>query len=517
MSSLLKWLLLASAGIVSIPAHADGRTWFDGKALRTQAHAVMAELRSAESYGLDTLRYTLEIPAAQVQRVLEVDGVDDASRERFDAALNGAVAQFLADLRDGRVGPEAAGFHLPRTTEPFDAERATRQLAESTDVRAAIAALEPSLLPYRRLKEALAQYRELAARRDLIPLPPPTRRSLREGDVYEGSARLRALLLALGDLGPGECAETNAAFDECLVQGVRGFQKRHGLVEDGVLGLRTFAQLNVPLDRRVRQIELTMERWRWISALQKPDIVVNVPQFALYALPRPERGETSVIEMRVIVGQSGPDKRTPVFTEAIEYVIFQPFWDVPASIMRRELLPLIRKDPSYLARNDMEIVRGGSDTAKAIEPTDQVLDELAAGKLRLRQRPGAKNALGSVKFIMPNPHDVYLHATPNIELFERTGRAFSHGCIRVSQPALLAEYVLKSAPGDWSAEAVEAALCDPATRRVDLTTPVSVLIFYGTAVVSQSEGIMFFEDLYGHDRRLDDLLRKTSAKTPKTR
>lgn len=516
MSSILKCLLLASAGIASISAHADGLTWFDGTTLRAQAHSVMAELRSAESYGLDARRYTLDVPAAQVQRVLEVDGVDSALRKRFDDALSIAVTQFLADLRDGRVKPEAAGFHLPRTTEPFDAEQATRQLAQSTDVRAAIASFEPSVLPYRRLKEALRQYRELAARHELVPLPPPTRRSLREGDVYEGSTRLRALLLALGDLEPGGCAETTTAFDECLAQGVRRFQKRHGLVEDGVLGARTFAQLNVPLDRRVRQIELTMERWRWISALQKPDIVVNVPQFVLFALPRPAFGETNVIEMRVIVGQSGPDKRTPVFAEAIEYVIFQPFWDVPASIMRRELLPLIRKDPAYLARNDMEIVRGWSDAAKAIEPTDEVLDELAAGKLRLRQRPGAKNALGSVKFIMPNPHNVYLHATPNVELFERASRAFSHGCIRVSQPALLAEYVLKSAPGDWSAEAIEAALCDPATRRVDLTTPVSVLIFYGTAVVSQSEGILFFEDLYGHDRRLDGLLRKTSAKTPNT-
>ena len=156
--------------------------------------------------------------------------------------------------------------------------------------------------------------------------------------------------------------------------------------------------------------------------------------------------------------------------------------------------------------SEAQIVEGLRDGR--FEPTDEVLDRLAAGELRLRQRPGAKNALGSIKFIMPNPHNVYLHATPNVELFERTARAFSHGCIRVSEPALLAEYVLKNAPGDWSAEAVEAALCDPATRRVDLATPVPVLIFYGTAVVSQSEGVMFFEDLYGQDANFRDVAHK---------
>lgn len=511
-SAIVRPLLLASACIVSTHAHATDLTWFDGKTLRAQANAVMAELRSAESYGLDPDRYPLDIPAAQARQVLAHDDVDDELRKRFDDALSRAAAQFLEDLRNGRVSPEAVGFHLPRTTGPFDAAQAARRLAVAADVRTAIAAHEPSVLPYRRLKATLARYRELAERDDLAPLPALPRRSLRAGDAYEGAARLRTLLIAFGDLDEGACAETIVEFDDCLAGGLRRFQRRHGLVEDGILGPRTFAQLNVPLHRRVRQIELTMERWRWISALQKPDIVVNVPQFVLYALPRPQLGETNVIEMRVIVGQSSPHLRTPVFAEAIEYVIFQPFWDVPASITRRELLPLIRKDPSYLARNDMEIVRGWSDTAKAIEPTDEVLDRLAAGELRLRQRPGAKNALGSIKFIMPNPHNVYLHATPNVELFERTARAFSHGCIRVSEPALLAEYVLKNAPGDWSAEAVEAALCDPATRRVDLATPVPVLIFYGTAVVSQSEGVMFFEDLYGHDRRLDGLLRKLSAK-----
>lgn len=506
--SVVKVLPLAWVCTVATSANASDLTWFAGDSLRAQAHTIVAEMRSAESYGLDSRRYVLGIPADHVQKVLEGDDVEDAIRERFDEALIRAVAQFLSDLRHGRVTPASVGFHLQKMPDPFVADVAARDLASASDVHAAIAVYEPAALPYRRLKAALADYRKLAQREDLSPPSPPMRRSIREGDSYDGAHRLRQLLLALGDLEQGTCTEASAAvFDACLAQAIRRFQARHGLVEDGILGPRTRDALGVPLRHRVRQIELTMERWRWTSTLQRPDILVNVPQFVLYALPRSKFGETDAIEMRVIVGQSADEMRTPVFAEAIEYVIFQPFWDVPSSITRRELLPLIRKDPSYLARNDMEIVRGWSDNAAPIPPSAGALEELAAGKLRLRQRPGSKNALGSVKFMLPNPHNVYLHATPNIDLFEQPTRAFSHGCIRVSNPALLAEYVLKHAAGDWSAEAVEAALCEPTTKRVDLKTPIPVLIFYGTAVTT-SRGTLFFEDIYGHDQRLDRLLRQ---------
>ncbi len=511
MAVVVKVLPLAWFGIFPSPIRADDLVWFQGQALSAQARAVLAELQAVETYGLDSVRYRDGITAADLQRVLTSSDLE--VRERFDVALSNAVARFLTDLRYGRVGPDAAGFNLPKMPATFDAEFAARELASAADVRAAITSYEPTALPYRRLKQGLAQYRELALRNDSAPLPAPTRRSLREGDSYDGVAQLRKVLRTFGDLEQGTCEEAQpAVLDACLTQALRRFQKRHGLIEDGILGPRTLDALNVPLERRVRQIELTMERWRWTSTLQKPDIVINVPQFVLYALPRTQHGESSVLEIRVIVGKVGPQMQTPVFADEIEYLIFQPYWDVPASITRRELLPLIRRDASYLARNDMEIVRGSSETARPIAPTPEVLEKLAAGELRLQQRPGAKNALGSIKFILPNPHNVYLHATPNIELFEQATRAFSHGCIRVSEPALLAEYVLKSSSGEWNLESIQAALCDPKTRRVDLATPIPVLIFYGTAVVTSADGIMFFDDIYGHDRRLDELLRSDSAK-----
>ena len=510
---VVRVLLLAWFGFLSSPTRADDLVWFHGQALSPQARAALAELQGAETYGLDSVRYEDGITVADLQRVLTPSELE--MRERFDVALSSAVARFLTDLRYGRVGPDAAGLDLPKMPDSFDAELAALGLASAADVRAAIASYEPPALPYRRLKQALAQYRELALRDDRAPLPVPAQRSIREGDSYAGAVQLHTMLRRFGDLEQGTCTQAQpVVFDACLTQALRRFQKRHGLLEDGILGPRTLDALNVPLERRVRQIELTMERWRWTSTLRRPDIVVNVPQFVLHALPRTQHGESSALEIRVIVGKSGSQMRTPVFADEIEYLIFQPYWDVPLSITRRELLPLIRRDASYLGRNDMEIVRGSSDSARPIAPTPEALEKLAAGELRLRQRPGAKNALGSIKFILPNPHNVYLHATPNIELFDQATRAFSHGCIRISEPALLAEYVLKNSSGEWNLESIQAALCEPKTRRVDLARPIPVLIFYGTAVVTSADGIMFFDDIYGHDRRLDELLRSDSAKPP---
>lgn len=481
--------------------------WFDDGKLSPQARVMIETLRSAESYGLRSESYALARSADETSRVLAGEALDEGTRLQLDAALSAAVARFLKDLHYGRVNPRATGFNLPEARDGFDVQAAIRELAASRDVGATIRSYEPRPVPYHRLKDALQRYRALAARGDLTP-PPASANAIREGDRYEGLPQLRRLLVALGDLDEASVAEdtTEPALDAATTEAVRRFQRRHGLDADGVLGRRTFAALAVPLERRVRQIELTLERWRWTSSLTRPDIVVNVPQFTLFALPRLNSSDTTVLEMPVIVGQSTPHMRTPIFVAAIEYVVFQPFWDVPASITRRELLPLIRKDISYLTRHRMEIVRGFGDDAPALSPTPDVLDQLARGEVRLRQRPGPGNSLGSIKFMMPNPYNVYLHATPNVNLFERSQRAFSHGCIRVSQPALLAKYVLENATQEWTMESIEAALCDSTTRRVNLKTPVPVLIFYGTAAVSKEIGDMFFDDIYGHDARLERLL-----------
>lgn len=503
--ALTVWLLGGGAALYA----AEAPVWIDDARPTAQARELMHVFAQAEAFGLWPSDYALGLTASELHTV-QSGAADAALQARFEAALTQAASRFVRHLHSGRIPPRAAGFALPAVHQPFEPAHAVGELARADDVRQVVGSLEPRPRPYHLLKEALSRYRQFARTPQLNALPALPSRSLRIGDEYLGAPRLRALLLALGDLDSARAAahEDEQRIDEQLTIAVEHFQRRHGLEPDGVLGSRTWAALTTPFAQRVHQIELTLERWRWTTALQRPDIVVNIPQFMLYALPRATGPGDELLEMPVIVGQSYPHMRTPVFAAAIQRVIFQPYWDVPPGILQRELLPLIRKNPAYLARNDMEIVRGPGDDAVVVEPTPAAIAALARGELRLRQRPGPKNALGPVKFVLPNPYNVYLHATPELRLFERSRRAFSHGCIRVSKPAALAHYVLRNAPGDWSPEAIEAAMCGSQTLRVDLITPVRVLVFYGTAAATQSTGVMFFEDLYGYDRKLAALLAR---------
>ena len=499
---IVRIVTLLATTTVSQPALAD-LLWFRDGRLTSQGHELIATLRLAQSFGLRAEDYALPISETD-RRALDTGRPDVASQARLDASLTQTVERFVRDLRYGRVSAKQMGFDLPAPASLTSSLEVAHALASAADVAAAIADYEPRARPYRRLKQALAEYRELATH-PLTPLSP-IKKSIRPGDPFLEAPTLREHLRVLGDLPSNEISETSATLDDTLVLGLKRFQDRHGLEPDGILGKRTFETLATPIDVRVRQIELTMERWRWTSVMQRPNIVVNIPQFMLIALPR-DSSETT-IEMRVIVGQSTLHTRTPIFTAQMRHVVFQPYWDVPPSIATKELLPLIRKDPSYLDKHHMELVRGQSDNSPIVPATPEAIEELASGKLRIRQRPGADNALGPVKFMFPNPYNVYLHSTPAQELFLLSRRAFSHGCVRVSDPVRLAEYVLKNAPEPWSVGDIEAAMCGPANRRVNLSRPLEVMIFYGTAVATESNGVMFVDDLYGHDRRLADALAK---------
>lgn len=478
--------------------------WLDGLHLARQATLVLEGLRRAEVYGLQPRDYELALQAGDVDAVLA--GRADADvRRRFDAALSQAASRFMSDLHKGRVDPRRAGFDLPSAKDAFDATLGLRRLASSPDVTATLESFEPSLPPYKHLKAALGQYRALAEQPQLTLLPPLPSRSIKAGDPYAGAPQLRGLLRAVGDLTSDESANATT-IDATLVRAIQSFQRRHGLAVDGVIGPRTFAALTMPFSRRVQQIILSMERWRWLAAVERPNIVINIPQYMLFALPRADGPASEMLEMRVIVGKTYPYTRTPVFTTRITHVVFQPYWDVPRGILMRELLPRIRADESFLDRHHMEIVQGSGDDARAVQPTPAAIESLAGGQFRLRQRPGPDNALGAVKLVMPNPYAVYLHATPEQALFERAQRTFSHGCIRVSEPAALVAYVLRGASETWDSKAIDDALCGHKTFRVAVERPVSVAVFYTTAVATQSDGMLFFDDIYGHDRKLEQLL-----------
>jgi murein L,D-transpeptidase YcbB/YkuD len=264
----------------------------------------------------------------------------------------------------------------------------------------------------------------------------------------------------------------------------------------------------------VRQIELTLERWRWLPAFASPPIIVNIPQFRLFAFATLADRAASILQMPVIVGQAYPRKETPIFVGELQYVIFRPYWDVPRSITLREMLPKIAMNAGYLERNHLEIVAGDTEETTALAPTPERIAALAAGSLRLRQLPGADNALGLIKFIFPNAHDVYLHSTPAQGLFAAARRAFSHGCIRVSDPVALASFVLRATPGDWSAARVSDAMQQGApNHRVALRQSVPVMILYGTVMATEAGPVEFFDDIYGQDQKLERLLELPATAT----
>lgn len=476
--------------------------WVRDGQLTRQAHEVLDAMRRVEDFGLAAEDF------APLLAVIEADGVS-ADPGRLEESMSAAALRLIDQLHDGRVDPRAAGYALHRRRAPLDRAAALRRLASADDALAVLETFEPRSSQYRALKQALARYRGL--RTDLTSLPPPANSSLEAGDSYDGAEKLRWLLAELGDApAPRAGPAAEPIYDAELAAGVAHFQRRHGLEADGVLGRRTFAALTVPFSRRVLQIELTMERWRWMPDIDPPAVIVNVPQYVLYTLPDPADATAGSVPTRipVIVGQTV--QQTPIFDSAIEAVIFRPYWNVPQSIVREELLPLIDRDPEYLVRHDMEIVRGDGDDAEVLPTAAASVAALRAGRARLRQRPGANNALGLIKFVLPNPYSVFLHSTPEAQLFARDRRAFSHGCIRVSDAGALAAYLLKDTPGDWNADAIEAATCASASLTVRLARPVPVFILYGTVVMDTDGGALFFEDVYDYDRKLEALLAKSA-------
>jgi murein L,D-transpeptidase YcbB/YkuD len=460
-------------------------------------------LADAALHGLDPRDYD----AAELQNALarSHDGPapDRAAADRLQVQLSVAMQRFLRDLHDGRIDPARLHMHytLPRRP-PFDAAAALRAALVSQDLTLAVRGATPTLPQYERLREALARYRALGEHTAWRqPLPPL--RKLEPGQPWTGLPLLGARLQALGDLPANVATHDPSRYDAALVDAVRSFQQRHGLDADGVIGRATWAALQVPPSWRVRQLELALERLRWTPLTRAPRmIVVNIPEFVLRAYE--VQGDRIVVrlQMKVIVGQA-LDTRTPLIAEDMRTVEFQPYWNVPASIARKELVPRLRRDPGYWQREGFEFVAGGRADAVLAEAK---LEAVLAGQLRIRQRPGTRNALGDIKFVFPNRESIYLHHTPSIRLFERSRRDFSHGCIRVEQPEALAAFALQGQPEGDAARIREAMSPAAAPSTVWLAQPVPVLVAYATALVKEGR-VHFFDDLYGHDRALDVALR----------
>jgi L,D-transpeptidase YcbB len=500
------------------PVGAAVATWLEGCRPTPQAQAMVVRLVESDALGLEPDDY--QAPGLQwAARELAAGSAPADRCAQFPDAFEAALRRYLHDLHFGRVSARRAGFDLPEPRQALDMPALLARLASARDPAGELGAIEPGFAHYRLLVQALQRYRHLAGLAQPL-LPDPGRHALHVGDDYAGAAALRAWLVALGDLPatdigtePGEAARQR--LDAGLAAGLRRFQVRHGLEVDGALGRQTWQELRVPIAQRVRQIELTLERWRWLAPFTSAPIIVNVPQFRLFVFEGTEDRAAAILQMPVIVGRSFEQMRTPVFVGDIRSVVFRPYWDVPAGIVRREILPLERASPGYLGRNGFELVDGQGDTSPVVPATEESIRRLEAGSLRLRQRPGGTNALGLLKFVLPNNYGVYLHGTPTPGLFSRSRRDFSHGCIRVGDPALLAQQVLRHASGSWGPSAVAAALAGADNQRVELATPVRVMVLYGTALATEAGEVMFFRDLYGLDRRLAALLREERSRAPR--
>ena len=417
---------------------------------------------------------------------------------RFDFALTISTLRYVSDLYHGRVSPKECQAALPE--KPLDGAQFLRdEIIQGADVKAAAEKLEPPFDGYRRTLAALERYVALRGEGDGPPLPP-IRAPLRPGDEYKGVAELAAKLRRLGDLPADALVPTSQIYAEPLASAVKSFEERHGLDADGILGHATFDALSVPLSRRVTQINLALERWRWLPHNLGPRVlVVNIPEFRLRAYDNHQL----TLTMRAIVGQA-PDHQTPVFADQMESIIFRPYWNVPQSIQSKELVPILRRNPGYLAKNKMEIVDGRDEVIVA--PVDgSILNQLASGQLRIRQQPGPANSLGLIKFVFPNQFGVYLHGTPEHGLFFQSRRDFSHGCIRIENPAELAGWVLRERP-EWNKKRIVAAMNGTKPTSVKLAAPIPVLILYGTVFVQENGQIHFFQDVYGQDAVLERAL-----------
>ncbi|MGX4640367.1 L,D-transpeptidase family protein [Massilia sp. SYSU DXS3249] len=455
-----------------------------------QARLALRLLGDAAAHGLDPEHYGF----ADLAHRLDAPR-DAAADAAFERDLGSAMARYLADLHAGRT---ASAYRAPgNAPAPFDPHAVLARALGEARLEQVVDAAPPAIPLYRRVMATLAHYRELAR---LHPswraLPAVSGAGVAAGDSYAGAALLRERLRILGDLDAdaGAPSAGEALYTAGLAAGLRRFQARHGLPDDGVLGAKTLAALAVPLPHRVDQLALTLERLRWLPALPPGRIVVvNLPAYRLWAFDTRNGQPAAPLDMRVIVGTAAKTP-TPLFVGQMRYLELNPYWNVPRSITLGEILPKLARNPAYLRQNDMELVAAAG---KAL-PTGDAAAALRSGKARLRQRPGARNVLGGVKFAMPNPMNIYLHSTSSKEPFDRTRRDLSHGCIRVERPIELAQFVLAD-PDNWDTARIEAAIGSGKTRTLQLPETLPVVLFYATAVTDRQGRALFADDIYGQD------------------
>jgi murein L,D-transpeptidase YcbB/YkuD len=451
--------------------------WTRGGKPTAQAVTVIGMFEAADAKGLRAADYL----AARV-----TDVRDDAAQARFDYVMTATLIRYANDLRAGRVrqSPDPT-FDFPSFVN------AVADAPSTLDATSTVAAAEPQQAEYRALIAALATYRRIAtADTETLPVVP----KVAIGDTYIALPRLAAKLKLLGDL-PADAQTNTAKYEGAIVDAVKHFQSRHGLDADGVIAKNTFAQLNAPAAKRVQQIEIAIERTRANPIVTDgPSIIVNIPEFKLHA--RSGNAADAELTMRVVVGKANGHK-TPVFDGGLKHVVFRPYWNVPPSIEKGEIAPKL--DSAYAAKHNYEVI---DDAGRVMAVDADSVSKVRRGIYHVRQKPGTANALGLVKFLFPNDNNVYLHSTPQQSFFARARRDYSHGCVRVEDPAALAEWVLREKP-EWTRAKIQATIDGKRDDvYVNLVRPIDVKLVYQTVVAKANGEIQFFDDIYGHDAKL---------------
>jgi len=409
----------------------------------------------------------------------------------LELRASATLLRYVSDVRTGRLALHEIDPELFTRPGELDRMAVLERAADAPDMERFLGDQAPSNPIYRRLRRVLADYRNKAARGGWPEVAEGP--SLKPGAVDARVPDLRLRLMASGDLTID--GTDPAVFDGALAQAVQRFQARNGLEADGIVGAKTRAVLNVPVERRIEQILINMERWRWMpDDLGDRYILVNLAGFELDVV---EDGST-VLDMRVVVGKTY--RRTPVFSGRMTYLDFNPYWTVTPSIARQDILPKIQANPGYLKTDGMRVFDGWGEGAREIDPATVDWTSLDAESLRFkfRQDPGPKNALGQVKFMFPNEFNVYLHDTPARDLFQRTVRTFSSGCIRLERPLELAAYLLRDGPG-WTRTKIDSVIAAGQPMTVVLPEPVPVHLTYSTVWFGEGGTIHFRDDIYGRD------------------
>ncbi len=474
--------------------------WVDANGLRSQGHILWTAIMASASDGLRPDDYLFP---ALAQRWNDSVSFSDAIRLSYlkryvqmDVALTGVMLDYATHLWQGRIASETLthmGFSGQRTRgRDLPAELAAA--VKEDRLAAFFEALRPRQKAYGRLRFTLKQYEQIRKTGGWPAIAPGP--SLQWGDQGPRVSALRSRL-ALSDDLTTDLPVDDDRYDHGLETAVMRFQHRHGLVPDGVVGRKTLAALSVPVEERILQLQLNMERWRWYpDSFGERYLLVNIPDYTLNVM----EGDWTVRRMRAIVGKSR--RQTPALSGRMTYLEFNPYWNIPRKIARKDILPKVVSDPDYLTRQGIRVFDSWDHQARELDPTGIMWENLSAHHFpyRLRQDPSDVNALGRIKFMFPNPQSVYIHDTPGKSLFNRQERHFSSGCVRVETPLDLAQYLLDGQ--GWDRARLEAAMVNGRRQTVVLDDPIPVHLVYFTAWVNADGAVNFREDIYGRDREL---------------